>query len=308
MAGPSTSGNGQITKREATGAAVAPRKEGGLPALLQTMGPEIARALPKHITPDRMMRACLTSLRTTPKLAECTPASFMASVLASAQLGLEPGPLGLAYFVPYNTYNKTTKKYETNCQLIIGYAGMIELAYRSGRVASVRAMVVRKGDVFQFCHGLKQRLEHEPSSDPNREEQPITHAYAIAEMKGEEPIFWVLSHPQIEARRKRGASGKTYPDGNRVKTPWDDDYEAMAMKSAVRALFKWIPKSPEMMRAVVADEAQEQGRTLSFAMPEIGEALLGAGLKEEPIETEIVDADPTAEFRDEAARIDRGEV
>ena len=38
---------------------------------------EIAKALPKHCSAERMARICMTALTRTPKLAECEPASFM---------------------------------------------------------------------------------------------------------------------------------------------------------------------------------------------------------------------------------------
>ncbi len=280
MSGPQTNGSGQIQKREAAAVAT-PKKEGGLAGLLQSMGPEIARALPRHLTPDRMARVCLTALRVTPKLADCTPASFMAAVMASAQLGLEPNsPLGHCYLIPY----------KDTCQLIIGYQGQIELAMRSGRVTSIKACVVRKGDTFEFEQGLVDKLVHRPLADETAE---ITHVYAVAKIKDGEPIFTVLSRPQIEARRKRGASGKG------IKTPWDTDWEAMAMKTAVRALFRWLPKSAEMASATHIEDSLERGQPISYALPEIAEAIGAAGLIEAPID---VSSDPTP---DEIAELER---
>lgn len=272
-----TNNKGQIQPRAAApGGQISPAEQHQrtLVSALQKMGPEIARALPKHITPDRMARVCLTALRTTPKLASCTQESFLGAILACAQLGLEPNsPLGHAYLVPYEDY----KRKVTTCQLIIGYQGMIELAYRSGRVTSVAAHVVRQGDHFVYELGLRPKLEHRPSEDADREQRPITHAYAVAQIKDGEPISWVLSFPQIEARRNRGASGRKYGNGDRVKTPWDTDYEAMALKSAVRALFKWIPKSPELANAEQIEDASENGR-LSIDVPSIREGLVGQGI------------------------------
>lgn len=257
--GPTTNGNGQIQKT----AADTPEKT--VERLLARMGPEIAKALPKHITPERMARVCLTAIRTTPDLTKCTPESFMGSIMACAQLGLEPNtPLGQAYLIPY----KDRKRNVTVCQLMLGYQGMIELAYRSGRVSSIKAMVVREGDVFEFDHGLDEKLVHKPSGN---ETAPITHAYAIARIKDGTPIFWVLSLPQIEARRLRGASKYT-------TTPWDDNYEAMAMKSAVRALFKWIPKSAEIAVAIHAEEHAEQGKHFAAALPDVVDAVARAAL------------------------------
>lgn len=290
MASPTTTQNGQIQPRS-NGAAVAPKPaNAGLVGLLQSMGPEIARALPRHLTPDRMARVCLTALRVNPDLMRCTPASFMAAIMASAQLGLEPNtPLGHCYLIPY----------KDTCQLILGYQGLMELALRSGKVTSIKAVVVRQGDRFEFEQGLNDKLIHVPAGN---DDAPITHVYAVAKIKDGDPIFTVLSRPQIDARRKRGASGMGR------KTPWDTDFEAMAQKTAIRALFKWIPKSAEMATATVLEDATERFAPISHALPEVAESLSVAGLTEGSVDTvtgEVLDAAPTAE---ELARADRGDA
>ena len=60
----------------------------GFPAMLEQFKGEIARALPKHINPDRMARIALTAFRMTPKLGECDPRSVFAAVIQSSQMGL----------------------------------------------------------------------------------------------------------------------------------------------------------------------------------------------------------------------------
>ena len=63
---------------------------------------EIAKALPKVMTPERFTRIALSAVSNTPKLAQCTPKSFLAAMMNAAQLGLEPNtPLGQAYLIPY---------------------------------------------------------------------------------------------------------------------------------------------------------------------------------------------------------------
>ena len=57
--------------------------------LIKAMEPEIRKALPEVITPERFTRMALSALNTTPKLRECTPMSFLAALMNAAQLGLE---------------------------------------------------------------------------------------------------------------------------------------------------------------------------------------------------------------------------
>lgn len=243
---------------------------------------QISRALPKHVTPDRMARIVLTALRGTPKLAECTPDSFLGCVLQTAQLGLEPNtPLGHAYLIP-----RTNRKQGiTQCTLILGYQGMLELAMRSGRVSSLYAHTVHNGDDFHFAFGLDPMLHHVPSGSADRESERITHAYAVARIKGADPVFVVLSRAQIDARRLRSASGS---DG-----PWATDYESMALKTAVRALWKWLPKSPEMNRVQALEETSYREGRPAFD-PAIDSALDGAGLLPPPtIEESPNESSPT---------------
>ena len=58
--------------------------------LIKAMAPEIKKALPEVITPERFTRMALSALNTTPKLQECTQMSFLAALMNAAQLGLEP--------------------------------------------------------------------------------------------------------------------------------------------------------------------------------------------------------------------------
>lgn len=58
--------------------------------MIKALEPEIARALPSVITPERFTRMALNALNNTPKLAECTQMSFLGALMSAAQLGLEP--------------------------------------------------------------------------------------------------------------------------------------------------------------------------------------------------------------------------
>src|SRR5690606_27857822 len=85
--------------------------------LMEKYKGEIAKALPRHMTPDRMTRVALTCLRVNPKLAECDPLSFLGAIVQASSLGLEPGAQGHAYLVPF--WN--SKKGVLECQFIPGY-------------------------------------------------------------------------------------------------------------------------------------------------------------------------------------------
>lgn len=204
-----------------------------LAQLINDMKPEIARALPKHMNPDRMARIATTVLRQTPALGRCTPESFLGALMTASQLGLEPGPLGEAYLVPYG--NTAT--------FIPGYRGLVKLAYQSGMVATVSAQVVHEADEFDFAFGLDPFLTHKPSLDATPGK--VIAAYAMVRFKDGASNFEVMSVSQVEAVRKRSkASGNG---------PWVTDWEAMARKTVLKRLSKWMPLSSEFAAAVAQD-------------------------------------------------------
>ena len=277
MAGPRTDKTGQIqTQKQSNGQQLA--------GLLQKMKRQIQMALPRHFPADRMARIALTALRQTRGLDECTPASFLGCVLQCAQLGLEPNtPLGHAYLIPRRSKYSNHKE----CTLIIGYQGYMDMSRRSGLVAGIKGYVVRDGDTFEYSEGLEPKLVHVPSEDADRESRPITHAYAIARMKDGPAEFEVLSKSQVDARMARSeTAGKSF-------SPWKSDYEAMAKKSAVRALWKWLPKSTEIARAEAVEVAADTHDDQSTAWdPSVSDSLTGAGLLPPPTTDNEGSADP----------------
>ena len=208
-------------------------KQKTLAQQIEAMKPEIARAIPRHLNPDRVARIAVTVMRRTPKLAECTPASFLGALMTCAQLGLEPGPLGHAYLVPYG--NEVT--------FIAGYRGLVDLARRSGQVSSVQARVVRQGDQFDYAFGLEPKLEHKPTADADK---PVTHAYAVIRLKDGGVDFDVMTKAEIEAVRARSRAAKS--------GPWVTDWAEMAKKTVLRRLLKTAPMSVEYQQAVANDE------------------------------------------------------
>lgn len=266
MPAPAADKSGQIQPRTEPVQSAADK----MAAIVTKMTPDLARALPKHMTGQRMARIVTTAIRMTPKLAECTPASFIGCVLSCAVLGLEPNtPLGHAYLIPRKN-NKTNK---VECTLQLGYLGMIELGGRAG--TTIYAYVARDGDDFHYQLGLDPDIHHVPSEAEDRESKPITHAYCVAKTPDGRKSFTVLTRVQIEARRKRSAAAD--------EGPWITDYEAMCQKTAVRAHFKWIPKQTEkgaiLARGVAIEEASENGTSIMAAMdPMVTDAMEKQGL------------------------------
>jgi len=201
--------------------------------------------VPKHVSPERVMRLAIASCKRTPELLNCWLPSVIGGCLESASLGLELNtPLHHAYLIPFK--NNSTRR--TEAEFIIGYEGYIHLMYNHPKVLSVFANSVHKKDIFSYSYGSNEFLNHVESIDEDRGE--IIYFYAYAKLRDDAFRFIVLSTQSVnETRDKYSSAFKKDPS----KTPWVSNYRAMGLKTAIRALQKIIPKAAECARADKAD-------------------------------------------------------
>lgn len=200
---------------------------------------EIARALPSVLTPERFSRMVSTAITQNPKLRECTPQSFVGSMLTAAQLGLEPNtPLGQAYLIPYKN------KGVMCCQFQLGYKGLLDLVHRSGEVKSIEARVVYENDKFEYELGLEPKLIHKPAAT-NRGN--AIWYYAIYHLKNDGFAFEVMSREDVEQHARKYS--KSFGAG-----PWQTEFDEMAKKTVLKKLLKYAPLKTEFAKASIADE------------------------------------------------------
>lgn len=258
--------------------------EPSLAQLIQQMKPEIAKALPSQMNPERMARIATTVLKQTPALARCTPSSFLGALMTAAQLGLEPGPLGESYFVPFGR----------DVTFIPGYRGLIKLARNSGMLVDIWAEIVYENDKFKYTLGLHRDLQHEPAEGERG--KPV-YVYAAAQLKDGGNPFVVMTIAEVEAIRARSRASKN--------GPWVTDWGPMAKKTAVKQLSKWLPLSAEFNTATVLDGTVRtdigadlvdvktnyvDGEVVSTGQPAIdAPAAAAADPVAEPTEPEVID-------------------
>lgn len=229
-----------------TGVAVS--QSNPIAGILKSNMKAIESVLPKHLTPERFMRTALEATRN-PKLMQCDQSSLLQCFMDLSYLGLELGPLGFAYMIPYN--GKAT--------LQLGYKGLVALARRTGNVSKVETDVVREGDEFTYEKGLNSHLKHIPSLAIGREKKRITHAWAMFTMRDGAQQWDVMSKEQIDVIRDRSAaviSAKKYGR----PTPWDSDYGEMAKKTVIKRVCKLLDLSPELNKAIEIDNNTEVGQ------------------------------------------------
>jgi recombination protein RecT len=220
------------------------------PVLLEKFKGEIARALPRHLSGDRMTRIALTAFRRNPALGKCDPRSVFAAIIQASQLGLEPDTLGRAYLIPYGQ----------ECQFVPGWKGLVELANRSG-AASVWTGAVYEGDEFSWSLGDSPYVQHRPCGE--YEEDMLTHVYAIGRVKDSNwpvievwPIKRVLKH-----RDKFNKVGRRHYSFENI--------EMYARKVVLLQVLKYLPSSAELATATelsVAADMGHQGITVDDAI------------------------------------------
>lgn len=205
----------------------------------------LAGLIPKHLTPDRVAKIAISALMRQPKLLQCKMETVWFQVAQAASLGLEINLLGAAYLVPF----KNNKTGGMDCQLIVGYQGLIDLARRSGNIQSIEARIVYEKDKFEVKYGLNPVLSHEPCLDGDAGKMRLVYGIAILRDGGTQVEIMTKNEiNEIRARSKAKDSG-----------PWLTDYNEMARKTVIRRLAKYLPKSIEMSQAMALDDAGDAG-------------------------------------------------
>jgi len=198
---------------------------------------ELQKVAGAAMSAEALVKLFAIAASRTPKLMACTPLSLLDCMVKCAELKLMPSTLGSVYLIPFE--NRTAKTVE--CQLVVGYRGLVELARRSGAISTIQAEVVREGDEFEFEHGIHPKFRHKPCA-ADMSDSRITHAWAIARFKDGSHQLVVMTRAEVDRIRGMSRAGKF--------GPWADHYGEMAKKTAVRRLCKYLPLTVDVEVAI----------------------------------------------------------
>lgn len=249
---------------------------------IRSMESQFALAMPRGAEAGQLIRDAITAIRRTPKLAQCEWRTVVGGLMTCAQLGLRPGVLGHAWLLPF--WNARNRQFEA--QLIIGYQGYVELAHRSGKVASTIARTVYEHDTFEVDYGLADSLVHKPELAVERGN--AVAYYAIGKTTTGGHAFVVVGHGEMIKHRDRHAMARD-KSGN-VVGPWRDNFDAMANKTTFLQLAKWLPKSADLATAIAVD-----GSVRLDVTPDADPAQVSDYIEGEVVEGGGDIADPTDE-------------
>ena len=254
------------------------------------------------ITPERFAALAVKCIAsdTTGKLAQCTKTSILLALLHSAELGLQPGgPRAKAYMIPY--WNKDAPggpAYEAQFQ--VGVWGLKELAFRSGKVASLWGDVIYSEDRCHVRSGSEGlTIDHEPRWDlPDNKRGEFLGSYSICKLTNGEQLTALVRADDVYRAKAQ----------NRGKSPaWETWFDQMAIKVAHKRNSKSWPESDfdALTQAVALDDnpatttievASEMRRALPEEAPKSLDRLL-----ESRTRTPEVQATPKPEPESEPA-------
>jgi recombination protein RecT len=247
---------GIAARAQSAAVATTPPKGMTLAQKIEAQQSEVERALPTHLKANAAAytRALITVIKQTPNLAKCDPLTILGGLMTASQLGLEYGPLGHCYLVPFKNHGRDEAQFQ------LGYKGAIDLAFRSGKLASISARTVREGDDFDFDYGLLDSLHHKPNI---RGEQGEAYAwYGVAKFRDGGHHFVVLSRADVNRHRAASKSAGS------ERSPWNTNYDQMAQKSCVHEMKSYLPLTTEVHRALALDDVVARGTSIDNLVTE----------------------------------------
>tara|TARA_B110000902_G_scaffold214580_1_gene246642 strand:- start:7734 stop:8582 length:849 start_codon:yes stop_codon:yes gene_type:complete len=199
----------------------------------------------QDINPQQFMIMASNQVKRSDRLIDIfskNPASVFSSILTCAELGLSPtSQMGEAWLIPYGK----------ECQFQIGYQGLVKILYRNKDIQNITSECVYENDEFDYSLGLNPTLNHKPAVN---ERGGLINVYCVVRMKGQEPIFKVMSVSELQEYQQLSKAGS--------KTVWfskNDPQHWMLKKTVFKQLCKLLPRSLNMTKAVSYDNIIEGG-------------------------------------------------
>lgn len=182
----------------------------------------------------QLCSSLITIANSTPEMQQAAvqnPMSLLQTGLKAATYDLPlGGDLGFAYPVAF--YN--TKKGGYECQFILGYKGLYQLAMRTGAYAKINVCDVREGELKSW-NRLTEDIELEFIEDEEEREKTKIVGYCgyFRTVNGMEKfVYWSIAKIQHHEERFR--------KGKYQSQIWRDNPDSMSRKTVLRNMIsKW---------------------------------------------------------------------
>lgn len=202
---------------------------------------QLAKWACERVSPEALIRFALADYARSPQLQRCTHESIYLSLIACAQVGLEPGgPRQEAFIVPYKNKGRDEAQFQ------LGYRGVITLAKRSGLISRVVGNIVYEGDLFEYDVGSSPFVRHVPAM---LDRGDWIGAYAYATQRDGEIEVEVMPRDDCEKVIAHATSRGVSP----AYREWLDQ---MVRKAPIHRVGKRLPLGEDFALAMALDAAQ----------------------------------------------------
>lgn len=220
---------------------------------------EFRKALPSHISPEKLQRTIITAAQSNPDLLSADRQSLITSAMKAAQDGLLPDGREAALV----TFSTSSKDAQGNWQRkqLVQYMPMVyglrKKIVQSGEIVSLQTGLVYRAEIeagaFIYEVGMEPPIRHRPLLElPEAElaDDCIVAAYSMARMKDGSVSVEVMRRGEINKVREASQTGATRDrkgQPRQSKGPWADWFGEMARKTVMRRHAKTLPMSGDVI-------------------------------------------------------------
>lgn len=216
---------------------------------------QLSETLGRNSAP--LVTSALTAIANNYQLKDATPVSVLTALMKAAALNLTVDPnLGFAYLVPYKRNFKENGQWVnvTEAQLQIGYKGLVQLALRSGQIKSVNTGTIYDSE-FKGYNKITGEFTIDETIIPDEDKDEVAGYFAYVQLINGGEVKQFSRKKQIEHFAKKYSKAYSYDlDNNKKSSPWSTEFNAMAEKTVLKQVLKFVPMSLEMQEAVSVDE------------------------------------------------------
>ena len=230
--------------------------------VLQRLKPALAQLKPDEQSVERFLQTVRRVAQRNPDVLQCTVASMENAVKDSAVLGLDPtGLMGMGYIIPFRN-----KRGDMEATFIPGYHGLVDMIYRTKKVAGLNFKLVHRDDAWDYIEGSEPRIEHAPRFTgtieyANREEciggyvtwWDVIDGHPVAKRQC---WMWLAEIERVRCSSKQTRNGES-------SGTWRDEWQAMALKTLIRRAIKTMALTPDVadkLDYALANEDAKMGK------------------------------------------------
>lgn len=287
---------------------------------LEQRADEFRKALPSHISPEKLQRTIITAAQNNPDLLGADRQSLITSAMKAAQDGLLPDGREAALVIFTSRFKDGNEwKSKQLVQYMPMVYGLRKKIVQSGEIASLQTGLVYRAEMeagaFLYEVGLEPPIRHRPMLDLPEEDltdDKIVAAYSMAKMKDGTISVEVMRRGEIDKVRMMSQTGSTkdrFGKDRAPKGPWVDWFGEMARKTVMRRHSKTLPMSGDIIMDVEGQEheAAVSGARVLQVQPDAPKSLPGndeldQGEGHDPLTGEVLDSRGMTEVDEETAR------